>query len=269
VSFLLVVPSILWPMLLLVVPLAVMICTTFIHSTQHVFTLERYLHFCSPLYVSVLLRSFILASSTALCTLLLGYPVAYFVAIYAKRMKFLLLFLLTLPFWTNFIVQVYSWFFILEREGLLNALLLKMGIITQSIQFAYNIGAVLLLMTYCYLPFMIMPIYTVLQKMDILLLEASMDLGATRWQTFVRITLPLSLSGVRTGIALVFVPAFGEFVIPALVGGSRYLTAGSLISYYYLVSHDIALGSAFTVIVGLMLMLSVVLLHYVVRVYKS
>ena len=140
-----------------------------------------------------------------------------------------------------------------------------MGIISEPIQFSYTFGAVLLLMVYCYLPFMIMPIYTVLEKLNLQLLEASMDLGATRTQTFLRVTLPLSLSGVRTGVALVFVPAFGEFVIPSLVGGGKFATAGSMITYYFLTEHNIAYGAAFTVLTGMMLILSIILLNYFLR----
>lgn len=176
-----------------------------------------------------------------------------------KNMYF---FFLALPFWTNLIVLVYSWFFLLEREGLVNAFLIKLGIISQPIQFAYTHGSVVLLMTYCYLPFMIMPIYTVLHKLNIRLLEASYDLGATYFQTFLRVILPLSLSGIRTGIILVLVPAFGEFIVPSLMGGAKQLTVGSLISYYFIISQDYVLGSAFTIFSGFILMCVTVVIYY-------
>lgn len=255
-------PALLWIFLLLIFPFLCMVYTSLLDdSVVQAYTLSHYSNFFELLYLHVISRSLFLATGTAIITLLIGYPVAYFIAFRANKNKNMLLFLLTLPFWTNLIIQVYAWFFILERTGLINTLLLQLGIISHSIQFAYNMYAILLLLIYCYLPFMTLPIYTILQKFDTKLIEASMDLGATRWQTFWRITFPLSLPGIKTGFLLVFVPSFGDFVIPSLIGGSRYLTVGSLISYYFLTAQNTASGAAFTVLSGCVLMGSIFIMQ--------
>ena len=201
----------------------------------------------------IIMRSLILATVTAIICLLIGYPVAYFLALYAGRWRTTLLFLLTLPFWTNFLTQAYAWFFILEKQGVVNSMLMRLHIISEPLMLVYNRFAVLCVMVYCFLPFMILPIYSVLQKLDWRLLEASQDLGASRWQTFMRITLPLSHSGIRTGLMLVFIPACGEFVIPMIMGGSRYMYVGSAITHYVLNARNEQMGAAFTVVSALAL----------------
>lgn len=141
-------------------------------------------------------------------------------------------------------------------------MLLNLGLISTPLMLSNNALAIFVVMLYCYLPFMIMPLYSSLEKIDPNLLEASADLGAAPWQTFWRITAPLSLPGVRTGILLVLVPTFGEFAIPALIGGSKSLYVGSLISYFYLVARDNSLGSAFTVFSGFALLIVAILVMY-------
>lgn len=262
-SFFLVTPAILWPFVVFIFPLCCFFVTSFFDYTTGAFSLKNY-YIVNSLGGLIVLRSLVYACLTTFFTLLIGYPVAYYVAFYVRSKEYVLFFL-ALPFWTNLIVLVYSWFFLLEREGLVNAFLIKLGIISEPIQFAYTYGSVVLLMTYCYLPFMIMPIYTVLHKLNIRLLEASYDLGATYFQTFWRVILPLSLSGIRTGIILVLVPAFGEFIIPSLMGGAKQLTVGSLISYYFIISQDYVLGSAFTIFSGLILMCVIVAIYYCIH----
>jgi spermidine/putrescine transport system permease protein len=178
-----------------------------------------------------------------------------------------MLFFLTLPFWVNFLVQVYAWYFLLEYKGLINNFLLKLGIINEPLILASSLFAVFLVMVYCYLPFMIMPLYSMLEKIDPRLLEASSDLGATSWQTFYRITLPLSSPGIKTGFLLVLIPAFGEFVIPSLLGGSKYMLVGTLISYFFLVARNNAYGSAFTCLSGLALVGTLVFFYAISRLW--
>lgn len=244
-SFVFSVPAVLWQVLFLYFPLVILIYASLYQS---------YLIFFDMIYVRIVARSLLLAGGSALLCLLLAYPVAYFLALKVKRGKNILLFLLTLPFWTNFLIQIYAWFFLLDRNGLINVLLKTVGLISEPLYLLNNQFSIFLVMVYCYFPFMIMPLYSILHKMDVTLLESSMDLGATRWQTFRNITLPLSITGIKTGVLLVFVPAFGEFVIPALVGGSKYMLVGSLISYYFLAVRDSRLGSAFTVVSGMILL---------------
>ena len=257
-------PVILWPLFTLFLPLTAIIYTSFYH--EGTLSLSQYIHFVNPIYHKVIFRSLSIALLTTMGTLLIGYPIAYFIGICCKKKyKMILLMLITLPFWTNFIVQVYSWFFILDKYGLLNQLLLTLKIIEVPIELAYNMWSIIIIMVYCYLPFMIIPLYSAFEKLDPKLLEASMDLGANQLQTFWHITLPLSRSGIKTGTLLVFVPSFGEFVIPTLLGGSKYLTAGSLISYYYIETYNTTLGSAFTVIVGFVLLASVMMINILIH----
>lgn len=162
-------------------------------------------------------------------------------------MKNIFLFFIILPFWTNLLVLTYAWFFILDRDGLFNLLLLKMGIIQEPFTLINNYFSIILVMFYCYLPFMIMPLFSVLEKFDLSLLEASKDLGANQWQTFLNVIIPITLPGIQAGFLLVFVPAFAEFVIPLLVGGDKFMFVGTLISHYFLIGQNKFIGSAFTV----------------------
>lgn len=258
ISFAFTVPALLWVCIFLCIPLCMMIGISFYQPADvwwQTFTLFRYFVFFDFSYLVIILRTFALAAGTAFSCLFLGYPVAYYLAIHVRRWKAALLFLLTLPFWTNYIIQVYSWFFLLEYNGLINTILLKIGLINEPLNMAYSFGTVIFVMIYCYIPYMIMPLYSTLSKFDKRLLEASMDLGATRWETFRRITLPLSAPGIKAGVLLVFVPAFGDFAVPSLVGGSRYFTVGSLIVHYFTVIREPELGAALICLSGFILLL--------------
>ena len=264
--FFLYLPAIIWQVFFFYVPIFFIIFISFkcIGSCFFSdFTLAHYLDVFSSGFLLILLRSVFLAFFTSCLCLLVGYPVAYYIACKADRQKNIMLFFLLLPFWTNMLVQVYAWFAVLEHQGFLNLLLLKIGLISQPITFLNNRIAVYMVMLYYYLPFMILPIYAVLEKMEKAYIEASRDLGATQTQTFMRVILPLSMSGVMTGFFLVFVPAFGEFVIPGLMGGNKYMYVGSLISYYYLLARNEPLGAACTVISCIVLMFAALIIYAV------
>jgi len=200
-----------------------------------------------------------------LFSLLCAYPIAYYLALKVRKRKNLLLFFLTLPFWTNFLILIYAWFFLLERNGIINQFLIKLHIISEPLRLANSIFSLFMVMVYCYLPFMIMPLYTSLGKIDKRLLEASADLGATQWETFFRITVPLSFSGMKTGLFLVLIPAFGEFAIPSLLGGQKYMLAGAMIRYYFFVVRDNSLGATFTVLCALTLGIVAFLVYFFFR----
>lgn len=249
IAFFLAVPAFVWQLLFLCIPIALVVYTS-LHRVDspawYALTLDHYKALFNINHAWIVMRSLIFSGITSLLCLMIGYPVAYFLALRVKKWRMILLFLLTLPFWTNFLTQAYAWFFVLERNGLINTILRTLRIIDAPLLLAHNSFAVLCVMVYCYLPFMIMPIYSVLQKVDAQLLEASQDLGATKWQTFKRVTLPLSRSGIQTGLLLVCIPAFGEFVIPMIMGGARHFYVGSLITHYMLSSGNEHLGAAFT-----------------------
>ncbi|MFZ5953586.1 MAG: ABC transporter permease [Candidatus Dependentiae bacterium] len=266
-AFSLYIPALLWQFLFFYIPAAGIVLLSFIgfDAQGWYFTTEFYSSLFASIYFRVIARSLLLALATSFTCLLAAYPMCYFLAVKARKAKNILLFFLILPFWTSLMVQVYSWFFILEKQGLLNSILLKLGFISAPIPFLNSLFAIYLVMVYCYLPFMIFPLYANLEKLDRRLLEASSDLGANAWNTFKHVTLPLSLPGIRTGFFLVFVPAFGELVIPVLLGGGRYLFVGPLISQFFLSARDIGRGSAFTILSGVVLALSA---WAIMRVFK-
>lgn len=262
-SFFIAVPALLWQFFFLYFPLLFIILISFISKeVPHHFTLEHYQPAFYWSYLSIMIRSFVLALGNSVISLCLAYPVAYFLALYVKRWKNLFLFFMILPFWTSLLVQVYAWMFVLEPYGVINNMLLWSGLISEPLQLLNSLFAVFVGMVYCYVPFMVLPLYSTLESLDVRLLEASADLGAGALETFRRITLPLSLPGIRTGFFLVFIPSFGEFVIPALLGGGKRMYVGTLISHYFLILQDMFTGAALTVACGFVLLLSVLLTYY-------
>lgn len=263
------VPAIIWQFLFFYAPLLILVISSFLTISDSGFiegvSAKKILFFINPLYGKVILASLILALTTAFLCLLIAYPVAYFMAIVAKKFKNLLLILLIIPFWTNFLLHVYAWFFVLEREGFLNNLLRAIGFIQEPLQLLNSPFAILVMMVYYYLPFMVLPLYASLERFDLKLVEASLDLGASSLQTFRRIMLPLTLRGVRTGFFLVYIPAFGEFAIPELMGGDKQMFVGSVVSHYILGEQTGSLGAAFTVVSCCALLLSAVAFYFLIN----
>src|SRR3989344_6905427 len=185
-------PAIIWQIFFMVIPVLVIIYFSFV-GKQSIITFDHYRALFKLPYFFIIGRSLLLSLLTAITTLCIAYPVAYFIAIKVRRYKSILLFFLTLPFWVNFLVQIYAWYFLLEYRGIINTLLLKIGLITVPLQLSNSLISVFIVMVYCYVPFMIMPLYNILEKLDSRLLDASSDLGATSWQTFMNVTFPLSV----------------------------------------------------------------------------
>ena len=215
--------------------------------------------FSDPLYWGAIVKSLWLAAATTLFTLLLGYPIAYAIARARGRRQLLLLALVTVPFWSSFLLRVYAWKLLLQTSGPVNALLLATGILERPLAILYSDWAVLLGMVYSYLPFMILPVYAQLERLDPALLEAATDLGASAWRTFRRIIWPLSRPGVIAGSALVFIPAVGEFVVPELLGGPQTAMIGRLIWTEFFANRDWPMASALAAIMLLLLVLPLVL----------
>jgi spermidine/putrescine transport system permease protein len=261
--FFLSVPALVWQALFYYIPLLFVLLMSFKQTidTTTVWSLYNYRQLLSAASLHIIMRSLVVAFVTAVITLLTGYPIAYYLARKAQRFKNLLLYFLVLPFWTNMLIQVYAWFAVLERNGIVNKLLMYMGIIHEPLPLLYSEFAIYLVMLYYYVPFMVIPLYASLEKMPQEYIEASLDLGATRWQTFTHVTLPFSMSGVLTGFFLVFIPAFGEFVIPQLMGGGKYMYVGSLISYYYLTTQNNHAGAAFMCLSSLVLIVASLLIY--------
>jgi len=206
--------------------------------------LNNYLRLIDPLYLRILLYSFWVAALTTLGTLLIGYPLAYYIAQAPRRQRSFLLFLILVPFWTNFIIRIYAWIMILRTEGLLNSFLLSLGLIKTPLEILYTPLAVFIGMVYEFLPFMVLPLYASLEKIEPSLFEAAADLGARPWKSFIRVTLPLSLPGMIAGSILVFIPAMGMFVVPDLMGGAKTLLIGNLIKNQFLTARDWPFGAA-------------------------
>ena len=224
-------------------------------GVEAVFTLASFQRLADSLYLTILARSFLVAAAATLLCLMLAFPLAWFIS-HAGPRKNLYLALVVLPFWTSILICMYSWMFLLRDTGLANTLLLSLGWISEPIPLLYNYGAVLLGLVYNYLPFMVLPIYAALERLDPHLVEASSDLGARPWTTFRRVVLPLSAPGVRAGGVLVFIPCLGDYLTPDLLGGGRTIMIANLIHNQFTSSRDYPFGAA----VSLALMSVVMLL---------
>ena len=217
------------------------------------FTLDHYVKFFTdPDFLIILWRSIWIAIKTTIICLLLGYPIAYYIARSSERAQNILVLCITIPMWINMLVRTYAWIGLLSEGGLVSRILGFFGLGNMSL--LYTQGAVLLGMVYNFLPFMVLQINTSLCKMDQSLLEASADLGANRVQTFRRVTLPLSLPGVINGITLVFLPAVSSFFIPKLLGGGQYFLIGNLIENQFITVGEWNFGSAISMIMAVIMM---------------
>ncbi|MEQ9812411.1 MAG: ABC transporter permease subunit [Azospirillaceae bacterium] len=214
------------------------------------------------LYAISYLNSVKIAAISTLLTLILGYPMAYAIARSDAKIRTALLMLVILPFWTSFLIRVYAWIGILKDNGVINNVLIWLGVIDQPIQMLQTDFAVYVGITYSYLPFMILPLYATLQKLDISLLEAAADLGCPPWRTFLTVTLPLSLPGVVAGSLLVFIPAVGEFVIPALLGGPDTLMIGRVLWQEFFNNRDWPVASAVAIAILLLLVVPMVIFQW-------
>ena len=221
---------------------------------------ENYVFLTSDdLYWKAYLSSLRIAFISTTLTLLIGYPIAYGIARANTEWRATLLMLVILPFWTSFLIRVYAWMGILGTEGLLNQLLLALGLIETPLTILNTNWAVYIGIVYTYLPFMILPIYASLEKLDNSLLEAAIDLGCSRLRAFWLITMPLSKNGVVAGCFLVFIPALGEFVIPSLLGGSRTLMIGKVLWEEFFSNRDWPVASAVAIILLLILIIPIIL----------
>ena len=256
------VPYIVWAALMLVLPMLLIFLYSFTEHGNSIisfaFTLDHYIKFFSDSdFLLVLWRSFGIAVKTTVICLLLGYPIAYYIARSSERMQNILVLCITIPTWINMLVRTYAWIGLLSDGGLFQQILSFFGL--EEVEILYTEFAVLLGMVYNFLPFMILQINTSLCKMDQSLLNASADLGATPGQTFRKVTFPLSLPGVINGITLVFLPAISAFFIPKLLGGGQYFLIGNLIENQFITVGEWNFGSAISMIMAAVMMLLMML----------
>lgn len=252
------IPYIVWAVLMLVLPMALIFLYSITEPGNSIIsfsiTLDQYIKFFTDKdFLLILWRSLAIAVKTTIICLLLGYPIAYYIARTKEKTQNMLILCITIPMWINMLVRTYAWIGLLSDGGLIQKILSLVGL--GHIKLLYTEGAVLLGMVYNFLPFMILQIQTSLCKMDTSLLEASADLGASPAQTFRRITLPLSLPGVINGITLVFLPAVSSFFIPKLLGGGQYFLIGNMIENQFITVGEWNFGSAISMIMAVIMML--------------
>ena len=219
-------------------------------------TLENYFYILSDFYyIRSFLNSIVLAFISTFFCILIGFPLAFYIATSDIKLRNILLILVIIPFWSSFLLRVYAWKIILQNNGILNLILLKFGIISEPLQLLYNQYAVIMGIVYTYLPLMILPLYGYLNKFDLNLIDASKDLGLNRTKSFFRVILPLSLPGIIAGSLLVFIPVVGEFIIPEMLGGSDKLYYGKILWEEFFVNRNWpgASALAFTGIIVLVL----------------
>jgi len=219
-------------------------------------TLENYVYILSDFYyIRSFLNSIVLALISTFFCILIGFPLAFYIATSDIKLRNILLILVIIPFWSSFLLRVYAWKIILQNNGILNLILLKFGIISEPLQLLYNQYAVIMGIVYTYLPLMILPLYGYLNKFDLNLIDASKDLGLNRIKSFFRVILPLSLPGIMAGSLLVFIPVVGEFIIPEMLGGSDKLYYGKILWEEFFVNRNWpgASALAFTGIIVLVL----------------
>jgi spermidine/putrescine transport system permease protein len=261
-------PGAFWLLTFFLLPILIMLVYSLMPrgiygGVERGFTLEHYARFFDPLYLEVLQRTFLWSLACTIICLLLGYPVAYVIA-RADRWRNLLLFLVVLPFWTSFLVRTFAMIFLMRDTGLINSWFLKFGLVDHSLTILYTPFAVMVGLIYGFLPFMILPIYASLEKLDLSLLEAAEVLGATPAARFRRVTLPLSMPGVVAGCLLVFIPALGSFLTSDLLGGAKEMMIGNLVQNQFSAARNWPFGSAASFIV-MALVLAAVMIYLRVK----
>ncbi len=260
VSSLLMAPGLLWLTVLMVVPCALIFVLAFFERGTYggidwsAVTFDNFNRIADPLYLSIFVDSARIALITTVIALFIGYPAALAIAKAPPRWQTSLLFIAILPFWTNYLIRTYAWIVLLNPVGLINTVLQSTGISAEPLPLLYNEFAVILGLTYNYTPFVILAIYSALQRLDPSYAEASRDLGAGAWTTFARITLPLTAAGVAAGAVFVFVLSIGNFVTPDLLGGGKLQMIGNLIYDQFLTARDWPFGATLSgMLVALMM----------------
>lgn len=259
-------PAMGWLAFFFVVPMLIVIVISFASRTpygQVVFewTLESYQRLLEPLYLRIFANTLWVSFLTTFLTILMGYPLAYYIVQLPKKWQQPGLILVMVPFWINFLIRSYAWVIVLRSQGLVNSLLLKFGFIDRPLQLLYNDYAVMVGMVYALLPFMVLPIYVALENFDWRLLEAAYDLGASPFKAFRKVTLPLSMSGIAEGTIMVFISSIGMFIVPDVMGGAKTVLIGNLIQNQFLSARDWPFGSALSIILGI-LSLVLICLYY-------
>lgn len=246
-------PYLLWAFMFIIISLVMVLYYSFTSDTGQ-FTLTNFQRFLTGSTLGTLWRSLKVALLTTIICLVIGYPMAYIISTMKANFRTTAIMLVVIPMWMNFLLRTYGWVTILSKNGILNSLLRPLGV--APLDLLYTEGAVTLGMVYNFLPFMILPIYTILEKMDYGLIEAAADLGANKLNTFLKVIFPLSLPGIASGVSMVFIPAISTFEITALLGGNKTNLIGNVIEQQFTVTGDWNYGSAMSMVLMIFLVVS-------------
>jgi len=258
-------PMGIWFTLFFTIPLAIIILYSFLKrglygGVEWKFTLDAYKQMFNPSFAKVVVRTLWISILATLASILIAIPCGYAMA--KSKYQTVLLFLVIIPFWTNSLIRIYAWISILATEGFINTLLIKMGILTQGVQLIYNNGAVVLVLIYMYLPFAILPLFTTIDKFDFALLDAARDLGATKLEAIVKVMFPNIKSGLSTAFIFTFIPIFGAYTVPLLVGGKDSTMIGNIIVDQVSKTRNWPLASAFSMVLTLISLVGVFWMLY-------
>ncbi len=260
-------PAFFWMIFFMAIPLVYIFVISFLSKGQKWGiefkpTLENYRRFFDPLYIKIFLNSFFVAAVTTVITLVLGYPFAFFVTLFSEKKQSLIITLLMVPFWTNTLIRVYGWIIILQKKGIINTLLTSLNIFSKPHDFLYHQSTVMLGIIYTMLPFMILPLYNAIEKIDRDLIAASYDLGAGKIRTFFNVIIPQTSSGIMTGCIMVFMPSVGMYYVADLLGGANSILLGNLIKNQFFEARNWPFGAAVSVIMSVISLL-------LIRLYKK
>lgn len=259
-------PYIIWSVIMVVLPMLMIVMYAFTKEGNSVmnirFTLDNFAYFFEDkVFIDVLKRSLVIAVSTTLICILIGYPTAYIMAKLKPKSQMIMVLMITLPTWINMLVRTYAWRGILDKNGLINTILVAFGI--SPVKLLETTFAVVLGMVYNFIPFMILQIYTALSKMDESYVQVANDLGANKVQAFLKVTLPLSVPGIISGITLVFLPAVSSFFIPKLLGGGQYVLIGNVIETQFLTTGNWGFGSAISLIMAIIIIIAMAIARHI------
>ena len=259
-------PYIIWSVIMVVLPMLMIVMYAFTKEGNSVmnirFTLDNFAYFFEDkVFIDVLKRSLVIAVSTTLICIFIGYPTAYIMAKLKPKSQMIMVLMITLPTWINMLVRTYAWRGILDKNGLINTILVAFGI--SPVKLLETTFAVVLGMVYNFIPFMILQIYTALSKMDESYVQAANDLGANKVQAFLKVTLPLSVPGIISGITLVFLPAVSSFFIPKLLGGGQYVLIGNVIETQFLTTGNWGFGSAISLIMAIIIIIAMAIARHI------
>jgi spermidine/putrescine transport system permease protein len=261
-QFFLLLPATAWLLIFFIAPLLIILVYSFLEKgiyggVNWVFTLENYRDVFKGIYWGVFGRSLWLALLTTVACLIIGYPLAFFIATRPAPWRNILLILVIIPFWTNFLVRTYAWFVLFRKEGVINTILQSLHMIDQPLTLLFTPFAVIVGLIYGYLPFMVLPLFATIEKFNFSLVEAAHDLGANDWKTFIRIILPLTKRGIIAGCLLVFIPAVGAFITPDILGGAKTIMIGNIIQNQFLKARNWPLGSALSMMMMVIVLIPV------------